>query len=123
MPPAPASSQRGAPSRLPASPRSRRTASQEAAPPRSWIFQARRDRFDIPGALENHDTDEWPVRQHRTAIRPHDRVYFWLAGRDAGIYGAGHILTAPQLSTSTLPSTWYTTVGVRSGLAGAPPAA
>ncbi|GAC1427776.1 MAG: hypothetical protein NVSMB65_00700 [Chloroflexota bacterium] len=64
--------------------------------PRSWIFQTRRDRLDLVSALESHDADDWPIVQHRAAMRPGDRVYLWLAGRDAGIYGAGHLRTAPR---------------------------
>jgi len=78
--------------------------------PRSWVFSARQGRFDLLAALEGRDADEWPVVQHRRAIQPPDRVYFWLAGPDAGIYAVGHVLARPRPSQATALSAWHVAV-------------
>jgi hypothetical protein len=59
----------------------------------AWIFQANPDLFDIQGALGALVEISWLVRQNADKIREGDEVFFWQAGRDAGIVATGTLLT------------------------------
>ncbi len=58
---------------------------------RSWIFQTTPQTLDLPHELRAGDTLSWSIRRYGREIQPGDRVYYWQAGRDAGIYGVGHV--------------------------------
>ncbi len=61
------------------------------AVPRAWIFQARPQTRDLAVALQADDELTWLVARHGKTIAPGDRVYYWQAGRDAGILGTGRV--------------------------------
>lgn len=85
-----ASQQSKAPSTL----RGRRASSQ------AFIFQSRFDRFDLSTQLRPNATQRWVASRYRTAMRPGDIVYLWLAGPEdiRGIYGWGTIKSFPKRS-------------------------
>ncbi len=64
---------------------------------RSWIFQARPDRYDLRKKIVPGKKAQWYVTRYRSEISPGDEVYFWLAGAPQirGIYGAGKIVGHP----------------------------
>jgi len=57
----------------------------------SWIFQATPQSRDLAAELRAGDALSWSVSRHGHDLRPGDRVYYWQAGRDAGIYGVGSV--------------------------------
>jgi len=63
---------------------------------RSWIFQSNPVRFDIICFLSTMNSGVWSVNQHRNQMAIGDKVYFWMSGKDAGIYGVGTILSLPR---------------------------
>lgn len=69
--------------------------SSPGATPRSWIFQAVLERFDLNGALAVLPELTWRTKQHRQEIRSGDTVYLWEAGPDAGIVAIATVLTDP----------------------------
>ncbi len=57
----------------------------------SWIFQATPRSRDLVAELRASDSLEWSVSRHGRDLQPGDRVYYWQAGRDAGVYGVGAV--------------------------------
>jgi hypothetical protein len=68
---------------------------QQHRAPRSWIFQAVPERFDLAGALAALTELTWRTKQHRREIRAGDTVYLWEAGPSAGIVAIATVLTDP----------------------------
>ncbi len=68
---------------------------------RSWIFQATPQSLDLLSELRTGEALTWSVARYARAVQPGDRVYYWQAGRDAGIYGVGRIesVTAGAMGT------------------------
>ncbi len=62
----------------------------------SWIFQANQKRYRIFDAIQELEQDQWRVPQHASRIRAGDKVYIWVAGKRAGIYAKGSVLTPPR---------------------------
>ena len=58
---------------------------------RAWIFQATPRTVDLAAELRGGEALSWVVTRYGRALRPGDRVYYWQAGRDAGIYGLGRV--------------------------------
>src|SRR5262249_35856743 len=56
-----------------------------------WIFQGNPKFYDVDSAI--HDLSEltWTVKQEATRASVGDRVFFWRAGREAGIIALGTI--------------------------------
>ena len=59
--------------------------------PRAWILQATPRRRNLAAELRATDTLSWSVARYGRELTPGDRVYYWQAGRDAGIYGVGAV--------------------------------
>src|SRR5262249_27272058 len=59
-----------------------------------WIFQANPKLYNIDGAI--HDLSEltWTVKHEATRASVGDRVFFWRAGREAGVVALGTIIEA-----------------------------
>jgi MoxR-like ATPase len=57
----------------------------------AWIFQATPRTVDLAAELRGGEALSWVVTRYGRALRPGDRVYYWQAGRDAGIYGLGRV--------------------------------
>lgn len=63
-----------------------------------WIFQAVPERYDLVEKMKSLQSEQWFVTRYYDEIKAGDIVYFWLAGKVAGLYGWGQILsTAPYL--------------------------
>ena len=64
-----------------------------------WIFQSKKDRYDIsdPKILFGGMEGYWVANQYRSEMKPGDKVFFWLAGDQTyrGIYGYGEITSEP----------------------------
>jgi len=58
---------------------------------RAWILQATPRRRNLAAELRATDTLAWSVARYGRELTPGDRVYYWQAGRDAGIYGVGAV--------------------------------
>lgn len=56
------------------------------------IFQANPKVYDLAGAIRSLREDTWLAQQHRSELRPGDRVYLWESGPNAGIVGVSEIL-------------------------------
>jgi predicted RNA-binding protein with PUA-like domain len=68
---------------------------------RSWIFQANPKKYEIFTSLSTEKAERWNARQHVKEINIGDRVYIWICGPQAGIYGVGTILTLPAVMQDT----------------------
>ncbi|OMP94784.1 EVE domain-containing protein [Raoultella terrigena] len=64
-----------------------------------WIFQCKKERFDIsePHILFDGMIGWWTANQYRSEMRPGDMIFFWLAGdkKYRGIYGIGELTSTP----------------------------
>lgn len=58
---------------------------------RSWIFQATPATTDLPVELRSGDELSWLIRRYGRELQAGDHVYYWQAGRDAGVYGVGRV--------------------------------
>lgn len=58
---------------------------------RSWIFQTTPATTDLSAELRSGDELSWSIRRYGRELQAGDHVYYWQAGRDAGIYGVGRI--------------------------------
>ena len=63
----------------------------------TWIFQVNPSIFDIDGAIRELKEMTWKVNRYREKIHAGDTVYLWRSGENAGIVGAGKILSEPAL--------------------------
>jgi hypothetical protein len=68
----------------------------QVAAPRSWIFQANPEIYDIDGALHSLAELSWVVRQHNKDVHPGDRVYMWRAGVEPGILAVGTVISKAE---------------------------
>jgi hypothetical protein len=73
------------------------TAGRRKVPAQTFIFQSRQDKYDLRRELHPKAIERWSASRYRTAMRPGDIVYFWLAGPEdiRGIYGWGTIRKFP----------------------------
>jgi len=68
-----------------------------AVPVRAWIFQATPRSRDLGADLQGTESLSWSVSRHGRDLHVGDTVYYWQAGRDAGIYGVGRVeLVSPR---------------------------
>ena len=51
-----------------------------------WIFQANPARYDLIEAVQRGSDDNWAMNQYRDKVTIGDRVFFYLSGRQAGVY-------------------------------------
>ena len=58
---------------------------------RAWIFQATPRSRDLAADLQGTESLSWSVVRHGRDLHVGDTVYYWQAGRDAGIYGVGRV--------------------------------
>jgi len=64
---------------------------------RAWIFQATPRSRDLGADLQGTESLSWSVARHGRDLHVGDTVYYWQAGRDAGIYGVGRVASvAPR---------------------------
>lgn len=61
----------------------------------SWIFQVVGEGY-LQERLPRLGEEAWTASQRRDQMRVGDRIYYWQAGKDAGIYGIGTIVSSPQ---------------------------
>jgi hypothetical protein len=59
-----------------------------------WIFQANPKIYDIDSAIRDLSEITWTVKHEATRASVGDRVFFWRAGRDAGVIALGTIIEA-----------------------------
>src|SRR4051812_2518972 len=69
---------------------------------RNWIFQANPKKYSIFKTLSIEKQERWNTVQHVKKISVGDRVYIWVCGDQAGIYGVGTVLTSPVVMMDTL---------------------
>src|SRR5437879_6142765 len=67
----------------------------------TFVFQSTPDRYDLLKYILPGKKDVWYATRHQNQMRPGDLVFFWMAGDESsrGIYGWGHIKSAPYLKT------------------------
>jgi hypothetical protein len=70
-------------------------------PPRkSWIFQARPDRYKLIEHLRPQEQVTWAANKMRDQMEVGDTVYYWQSGSDPaidpGIYGVGKLESRPE---------------------------
>jgi len=63
--------------------------SLRAAPSNTWIFQANPKVYDLETGLHRHRINDWQVTRYRDEIKAGDRILFWKAGANRGLYGLG----------------------------------
>jgi|GEM_PF-1904050 len=68
---------------------------------KSWIFQANPERFDLLGVLKPGAEIAWSVNQNRSDVTVGDKVYYWMSGPNAGIYGVGRVTAPPTKNLDT----------------------
>ncbi|MGZ4929266.1 MAG: hypothetical protein ACXV76_13500, partial [Halobacteriota archaeon] len=73
---------------------------------RSWIFQAVPERYNLVARLPSLGEEPWSANKRRELMRVGDTVYYWQAGKDAGVYGVGTIVTYPQKALDTEFGEW-----------------
>lgn len=65
----------------------------------SWLFQGNPKFYKVREALHHFKTTSrlttWLVNKHKSEITEGDEVFFWQAGRQAGLVGWGRIHTDP----------------------------
>src|SRR6266849_2419082 len=66
-------------------------------PAQAFLFQSRVDTHDLRTELHAKSVVARTASRYRTAMRPGDIVYFWLAGSEEirGIYGWGSLRRVP----------------------------
>jgi hypothetical protein len=69
--------------------------------PRTWIFQANPNKYQIETSLQVDRDDMWNLRQHHKDVDVGDRVLIWIAGKNAGIYAVGTVTTSPVITPDT----------------------
>lgn len=62
---------------------------------RDWIFQANPDRYDLVAAARTGTSERWSMKVHRQEVAVGDRVWFLVAGAQAGIYVLGTVRSLP----------------------------
>ncbi len=65
-----------------------------------WIFQALQKEYDLKRELREGRDDWWRVTRLWKEMRKGDRVIFWQAGKQSGIYGVGELTTNPYPAES-----------------------
>jgi predicted RNA-binding protein with PUA-like domain len=60
---------------------------------RYWLFQAVPERYKLAYGIRNQTEENWLVTRYARQIQKGDIVYFWQAGKLAGILGWGTILS------------------------------
>jgi hypothetical protein len=75
----------------------RKSTLRRRVPAQAFVFQSRTDRYDLRTELRPKATETWVASRYRSAMRPGDVVFFWLAGPEdiRGIYGWGTIKRFP----------------------------
>jgi hypothetical protein len=63
--------------------------------PRSWIFQANPQIYDLAEALKRIKVFRWSVRQFGKEIRAGDRVFLWISGPSGGLVAKGITTSNP----------------------------
>ena len=58
-----------------------------------WLFQANPRIYDLETGLRHHRINDWQVNRYRGEIQNGDRVVFWKAGENRGIYGLGTMVS------------------------------
>lgn len=77
--------------------------STEAAP-RTWLFQARPDVFELRAALSELDELTWAVRPQRPQVHEGDTVYLWEAGDAAALLAVARVAGAPAITPREAPA-------------------
>jgi hypothetical protein len=62
-----------------------------------WIFQANPKIYNIDGALNDLSELTWTVKHEATRASVDDHVFFWRAGREAGVIALGTIIEPPTV--------------------------
>jgi predicted Mrr-cat superfamily restriction endonuclease len=61
-----------------------------------WIFQGNPGRFNVIDFLKGEGEGDWSVNQNRNKIKSGDKIYFWISGVNAGLYGSGEVKSEPS---------------------------
>jgi MoxR-like ATPase len=62
-----------------------------------WIFQANPKFYNVDGAIQDLSEVTWTVQHGGMRASLGDRVFFWRAGREAGVIGLGTVIEPPTL--------------------------
>jgi hypothetical protein len=62
-----------------------------------WIFQANPKFYDVDAAIHDLTEVTWTVQHGGMRASVGDRVFFWRAGREAGVIGLGTVIEPPTL--------------------------
>ncbi len=62
-----------------------------------WIFQAVPERYNLVEKMNSLQNEQWFVTRYYNEIKKGDVVFFWQAGKVAGLYGWGYV-ESPQPS-------------------------
>jgi EVE domain len=68
---------------------------------RTWIFQANPLLYRIEESLRVEQKEKWNLRQHQRDVQIGDRVLLWMAGKRAGIYATGVVMTSPIIESDS----------------------
>lgn len=63
--------------------------------PKSWIFQGNPERWDFLYYISNKKQEIWSANQNKDQMVVGDKIYYWMSGKNAGVYGMGRILSLP----------------------------
>ena len=79
--------------------------SQEQNQPSYWIFQARPEAaFSQSSIFDKGEKVLWHIKEHAKDIKPYDVVFFWLSGKDEGLYGWGKVAEAGVMMRKDVPT-------------------
>lgn len=63
-----------------------------------WMFQANPEKFDLVSALRESnigDDGSWTVGKYQKEMHAGDKIIFWVAGKESGIYAFGELVEEP----------------------------
>ncbi len=75
--------------------------------PRTWLFQANPNMYEIETSLRVERDEMWNLRQHHKDIEVNDHVLIWIAGKQAGIYAVGTVTSPPIVTNDTVKGIGY----------------
>ena len=78
-----------------------------------WVFQANPDRYDLLAAVSRGTDDSWAMNTSRSVVTVGERIFFYVSGREAGVYATGRVTSLPVERTEDDPAFQYGKWGIR----------
>ena len=68
-----------------------------------WVFQANPAHYDLLAAVSRGADDLWAMKKNRSVVKVGERVFFYISGREAGVYATGRVTSLPVELTDDDP--------------------